>query len=143
MSCIPANPSSLQFDDDFAALYRCVWDSYLGDRQEALLKELFPDGSFPDTVLDAAAGTGELAVRLAKDGRKVTANEMSPAMRRYVHKLKASVSQAHGSLEILEPGVSWRRLPTAMGKQAYGLVICIGAALAPLRHSATGFWRIL
>lgn len=126
------------YDDDFAAVYRCVWDSYLGERQETLLNDLFPDDSIPNTILDAAAGTGELAVRLAKRGRMVTANEISPSMRRYVRLQKEANSFADGALTILEPGICWRSLPTAIGREPFGLVICIGAALAHCDNSPTG-----
>jgi SAM-dependent methyltransferase len=127
-----------QYDEDFAALYRCVWDSYLGNRQEGLLNDLFPDDSTPSTILDAAAGTGELAVRLVKSGRKVTANELSPSMRRYIHKRKAATTPTNGALAVLEPGICWRNLPDKIGKQSFGLVICIGAALAHCDNSRTG-----
>lgn len=130
-----------QYDEDFAALYRCVWDSYLGDRQEALLRELFPNGSFPDKVLDAAAGTGELAVRLAKSGRRVMANELSPSMRSYIHTQKAANALADSTLSILEPGSCWRHLPTMIGKQSFGLVVCIGSALAHCDNSPDGILR--
>jgi hypothetical protein len=48
-----------RYDEDFAALYPSVWDSYLGDRQEEVLNELFHGASCPNTILDAAAGTGD------------------------------------------------------------------------------------
>jgi len=130
-----------QYDEDFAALYRCVWDSYLGDRQEALLRELFPNGSFPSKILDAAAGTGELAVRLAKSGRKVTANELSPSMRYYIHTQKAANTLTDSVLNILDPGSCWRSLPAMIGKQSFGLVVCIGAAVAHCDNSPNGILR--
>jgi SAM-dependent methyltransferase len=127
-----------QYDEDFAALYRSVWDSYLGDRQEEVLNELFHGGSCPNTILDAAAGTGELAIRLVKSGRNVTANELSPSMRRYIHKRKAAAAPTDGALTVLEPGICWRDLPAKIGNQSFGLVICIGAALAHCDNSRTG-----
>jgi len=126
------------YDDDFAALYRCVWDSSLGDRQEGLLKELFSDTPIPNTVLDAAAGTGELAVRLAKNGQEVTANELSPSMQHYIQKQKAANAFTDNALQIVEPGICWRNLPDKIGKKSFGLVICVGAALAHCDNSRTG-----
>lgn len=130
-----------QYDDDFAALYRCVWDSYLGKRQEALLNDLFGGGSIPDNVFDAAAGTGELAIRLARQGRRVTANELSPAMRHYIHEQKAANALTDSVLKIVEPGVCWRSFPNGFESQSFGLVICIGAALAHCDNSPAGILR--
>src|ERR1035438_3588252 len=74
------------YDADFAALYRSVWDPSLGERREKLLNRFFEDRPFPSSVLDAAAGTEELAIRLVKSGRKISAHEFSPAMSRYLHR---------------------------------------------------------
>jgi len=126
------------YDVDFAALYRCVWDPSLGDRQERLLGRFFEDRPFPSTVLDAAAGTGELAIRLVKQGRKVSAHEFSPAMNHYLHQRKVGGVPLSGEFSIIEPGVPWRVLPSSLGGQSFGLVICIGAALAHCDNSPSG-----
>jgi SAM-dependent methyltransferase len=123
------------YDNNFAALYRCVWDRYLGDRQEMLLNQLFQESALPVTILDAASGTGELAVRLAQTGRAVTANELSGSMRKHIHQ---RASTGDYSLRVVEPGVCWRHLPGTLENNSFGLVICIGAALAHCDNSKTG-----
>jgi len=130
-----------QYNEDFAALYRSVWDVYLADRQEAVLSQLFPDAPPPQPVLDAAAGTGALAIRLAKRAWQVTANEFSPAMRCHVYRQKLANDLSDRQFNVVEPGVSWRALPKALKNHTFGLVLCIGAALAHCDNSPRGVLR--
>jgi hypothetical protein len=77
-------------------------------------------------------------VRLAKNGRKVTVNELSPSMRRSIQQQKAAKAITDDLLEIINPGTCWRNLPAKIGRQSFELVICLGAALAHCDNSATG-----
>lgn len=130
MRSSPDIPRLRACESEVAALYRCVWDSYLGDRHEALLNELFQNRLFPATVSDAAAATGRLAVRQARNGQKVTANELSPSMRYHLPKRKSDNVLTDSFLNVLQPAACWRSLPDAIRNQSFGLVLCLGAALA-------------
>lgn len=125
------------YDATFASLYASVWDPRLSLCHEMMIDSLFRTGMLPAAAIDAAAGTGGLSVRLAKRGIKVTANELSPEMKREIYNSRSK----HGVeeiLSILDPGVLWRHLVRVVGPESYDLVICTGASLSHCDPSPMG-----
>lgn len=118
-----------QFDQDFSAIYLSYWHPRLGPAEEIIVNEMFASKQYPESVLDAAAGTGNLCLSLARRGCKVTANELSNNMRHLLSEL-ANKKAGGQPIRVIEPGVPWRLLPTVLDYCSFDLVTCLGASLS-------------
>ncbi|MBS1790489.1 MAG: class I SAM-dependent methyltransferase [Acidobacteria bacterium] len=118
-----------QFDQDFSAIYLSYWHPMLGPAEEIIVNEMFASKQYPESLLDAAAGTGSLCLSLARRGCKVTANELSNDMRRLLTE-QANKGMGGQPIRVIEPGVPWRLLPTVLDYCSFDLVTCLGASLS-------------
>jgi glycine/sarcosine N-methyltransferase len=92
--------------------------------QVQFVSERVPPGG---TVLDVAAGTGNLAVELSKLGLRVTAIDVDQAM---VDRMAAK--QAAAGEEGFEPQLMDMRGLNSLELQAYDTVLCVGNSLVHL-----------
>lgn len=95
-----------------------------GPAQVRFVAERVPPGG---SVLDVAAGTGNLALELGRLGLKVTAIDVDPSM---LERMEAKREAAGG--EGFEPLLMDMRGLAGMPESAYDLVLCVGNSLVHL-----------
>lgn len=130
----PAEESALAFYDcNLSAIYRDLYGERTASRELRALSKCVKSSSLnaPDSVLDAAAGTGNWAFTLSNEFNcRVAANEVSPGMREILISRAEGLTGIPPSLEVIDPAVVWSELPRALAARSFDMVTCLGGSLA-------------